>query len=314
MIQYLFLSLVLILGTPIKAYELPTLNQLDSFETERLIVHRENYGEFQGKWLYTDQWPIITLNPLDIDEIESIDLDIIPPSLFVGYSKDETQSTTPIAVYALGLPHIMASKFSAHLPLIKKTTDCSNIWYFEECMEVHPNYRGQEYMNELRSYIIQNYIDPFLKDHKFSKDKRLFVGIASYALNASSAQASSKLNFSLCHVRPSETGCYLLYTSDFFKNFLCFPEDYQKVAREIIQLLSHSRKEDDAFCKELNEIHRLIVLCFKYQQSTAHAQSFNFLSLLPSPLFISIATQLHSLSHFKDCAHLISNKMNPDLT
>lgn len=308
MTQYLFLIFLLILGNSIKATELSTSNQLDSFETKRLVVHRENYEEFRSKWLYTNEWPIITLNPIDIDNIESIDTDIISPSLFVGYSKDKTQFPSPIVVYALGLPHILQSKFSEHLSLIKQAIDCFDIWYFEESMEVHPNYRGQGYLNELRSYIIQNYIDPFLKNQKFSKDNRLFAGIASYALNTSSAQASFKLNFSLCQVRPSETGCYLLYTSNFFKNFICFPKSYQKVANKIIQLLSHSKKKDDAFCKELNEIHQFIILCFKYQQGTIHAHSFKFLPLLSVPLLTSITTQLRKLPYFKDCVYLLSDK------
>jgi len=313
---------MVILINPIKASDLTSLNQLDLFETERLIVRKENYEGFQNRWLHTSSWPTITLNHVKIDNVTLIDPDIIPPSLFVGYSKLEPQLETPIVVYALGFPHIMESSFVKQLPYIQQTMGCLNTWYFEECIETAPDYRGKKYMNELRSYIIEKHINPFLKKPKISKDGRLFLGIASYALNAASAQSSSKLNFLLCQTRPSEKGCYLLYTSALWKDLICFPEDYQIVSREIIQLLSRDQKKDDAFNDELNEIHHFIAMCFRYQtlkmQRIANVQLRNFLSLahndMPDFLWLSITDQLHNLPCFKECATLINNKIGTDLS
>ena len=79
MIQYLYFLFMIILVTPIKASELTPLNQLDAFKTERLIVRKENYEDFQSRWLHTSSWPMITLNHVEIDNVTLIDPDIIPP-------------------------------------------------------------------------------------------------------------------------------------------------------------------------------------------------------------------------------------------
>lgn len=311
----------MLLACPLKASEQSSLNQLD-FETERLLVRRENYDEFQNKWLYTS-WPMITLNHVNIgDEVEIIDPDIIPPSLFVGYRKQETPPTTPIVVYALGLAHIMKSSFTKKFPIIKQTLNCLDMWYFEECMETDPNFRGQGYMNELRSYLIKEYIDPFLTTPKLSPDKRLFLGIASYALNASSAHASLKMGFSLCQTRHYDKGCYLVYTSALLRNVVCFPEEYQLISRDIVQALSQTQKKEDTFSDELNEIHHIIAVCFRYQKLNIWRiqdnQLLNFVSLatsnMPKFLFLTIANQLHKLPCFKECAQIIINKVGTDLS
>jgi hypothetical protein len=65
--------------TSLNQSELTSLNQLDLFETERLIVRKESYEDFQSRWLHTSSWPMITLNHVEIDNVTLIDPDIIPP-------------------------------------------------------------------------------------------------------------------------------------------------------------------------------------------------------------------------------------------